>query len=141
MLPGGGEGAILGGKLKTGWGGVGVQGLVTQRARVETPGLEGLKASGAGGDNVAWLAAVGAEVGISPAATFFMGEVATGPTHTVQLHGNRGLGRGEGKAGGWGRGGWRTIGLTGLGWLLAAGEVGRGLVLLDGDGGCDVVLE
>ena len=72
LLPGGGEGTILGGKLETGWGGVGVQGLVTQRARVETPGLEGLKASGAGGDNVAWLAAVGAEVGVSPAATFFI---------------------------------------------------------------------
>ena len=58
--------------MKTGWRGVGIRGRVTGGSRENTPGLEGLKASWAGGNDVAWLAAIGAEVGVSPAATFFI---------------------------------------------------------------------
>ena len=90
---------------------------------------------------MAWLAAVGAEVGVSPAATFFIRKTTAGTTRTVQIHGNMGLGeRGKGTRS-WSRGGWRLVGEAGLGLLLAAGEIGRSLVLFDVDGGGDVVLE
>ena len=90
---------------------------------------------------MAWLDVVGAEVGVSPAATFFIRKTAPGTTRTVQIHGNMGLGgRGRG-ARSWSRGGWRPVGEAGLGLLLAAGEVGRNLVLFDVDGGGDAVLE
>ena len=49
-------------------------------------------------------------------------------------------GRGRGTRS-WGWEGWRLVREAWLGLLLAAGEVGRSLVVFDVDGGGDVVLE
>ena len=91
---------------------------------------------------MAWLAAVGAEVGFGTAATPFIGKDASGPARAVLIHGDMRLrGRGEIGTRGWSKGGWRPVGEAWLGLLLAAGEVGSNLVLFDGDGGGDVVLD
>ena len=57
--------------MKPGWGDVGIRGRVTGGSWEDTPDLEGLKASWAGGNDVAWLAAVGAEVGVSRETSIF----------------------------------------------------------------------
>ena len=88
---------------------------------------------------MAWLAAVGAEVGFSTAATLFIGKDAAGPARAVQIHGDMRLeGRGGRGTRSLSREGWRLVGGVWLGVLLAAGEVGSHLVLFDGDGGGDV---
>ena len=90
MRPGGGKGTKLGNKLKTGGGGYNFQGT---GIREDAPSLESLDASWADKDDVPWLASISAEVGVSAAATFFMGQGAVLDAHAVQIHGNMGLGR------------------------------------------------
>ena len=51
-------------------------------------GLHACASSGAGGDEVAWLPAVGAHARVRPPAAFLEGEWAAGAPGSIQIHGD-----------------------------------------------------
>ena len=58
-----------------------------------TSGQEATVTPRASRDDVSWLAAIGAEVGLSSAATLFVGKGATiAGTQAIQIHGDEGVG-------------------------------------------------
>ena len=143
LITGGGvitgqEAGITGGGVGVTRGGVGIGGG-GKGGHGNNP--SDLKLAGTGADDVARLAAVGAETTVVPAAAFFGGKATMSTSSTVDVHGGRGgmvrawLARGGGQNGlgkerKAGRGG-------GVGTRLSGGR----LILLDGDGCRDVGLK
>ena len=122
-------------------------GLVDElEAGGELKGAPGLVSGGTGGDGMARLAAVRAKPGVEAAAAFVLGKSTSEPAGGVDVHGGGGR-SGKGLTGGGGVvGEGFDVGLklrSGRGRVLAsaAGGVGRRLILLHGDGCCDVRLK
>ena len=109
----------------------------------DTSGQEATVTPRTSRDDVSWLAAIGAEVGLSSAATLFVGKGTTiAGTQAIQIHGDVGLGGGVG-AGSRGKElRRRLVGEAGrLRLWLASEVVCSCLVLFDGDGSGNVGVE